>query len=117
MSFRKWKPSKKAVNEFIKKMDEINNFCYENGIIQSHNQDSYYFIINGHQYRVSNHSIESSNQGAFDQLTGQQLRPLYHDKERDASIIYIHASKTRLIDIYNDLKAGYKLDGRGYRIN
>lgn len=29
--------------------------------------------------------------------------------------VYIHAGKTRIIEIYNDLKAGYQLDGRGNR--
>lgn len=29
--------------------------------------------------------------------------------------VYIHASKTRIIQIYNDLKDGYELDGRGNR--
>ena len=117
MFVKKWKPSKSAAKEFAKKMDEINKFCFENGIIQSSNQDSYCFTINGQQYRISNHSIEASNKGAFDQLTGQQVRQLYHPNERDNKVIYIHASKTRIIDIYNDLKTGYKLDGRGYRVN
>lgn len=30
--------------------------------------------------------------------------------------VYITASKTRIIDIYNDLAAGYELDKRGNRV-
>lgn len=54
-------------------MDEIAEFCAENGIQQSRRGDSYYFIINGVNYRVSNHTIEASNRAAFDELTGEQL--------------------------------------------
>ena len=43
-------------------------------------------------------------------------RDLYHETERKDDTVYIHAGKTRIIDIYNDLKTGYKLDGKGYRI-
>lgn len=43
-------------------------------------------------------------------------RDLYHETERKDDTVYIHAGKTRIIDIYNDLKAGYKLDGKGYKI-
>lgn len=43
-------------------------------------------------------------------------RDLYHETKRKDNTVYIHAGKTRIIEIYNDLKAGYKLDGKGYRI-
>lgn len=46
----------------------------------------------------------------------EQLRELYHDPEREADVIEILAGKTRIIDIYNDLVAGYDLDYRGRRI-
>ena len=110
----KWKPSKSKIREFKAKMDEIDEFCIENGISASLTNDSYYFIINGQKYRVSNHSIEASNKKAFNQY-GEKVRDCYHSDKRDVDTIYIHASKTRLIEIYNDLKNGYELDGRGFR--
>lgn len=114
MSFYKWKPSKAAKKEFVNKMDEINKFCQENGIVASSSNDSYYFTINGQRYRVSNHSIEASNKGCFNQW-GEKVREEYHDTTRSKDVIYIHSSKTRIIDIYNDLKNGFKLNGRGER--
>ena len=113
---RRWKPSKTAAREYAQKMAEISSFCLENGIYQSSNQDSYYFTLNGKKYRVSNHSVEASNSGAFDDIKGQ-TRELYHSNGREEDTIYIHASKTRIIEIYNDLKNGYELDGKGNRKN
>lgn len=115
MAYRRFKPSKTAAREFAKKMQEISEFCAEHGIQQSYNGDSYYFMINGQKYRVSNHSVEASNAAAYDELTGERLRELYHDGGRKKDTVYIHASKTRIIEIYNDLAAGYELDGRGNR--
>lgn len=115
MAYRRFKPSKTVAREFAKKMQEISAFCAKHGIQQSLNGDSYYFVINGQNYRVSNHSIEASNAAAYDELTGEQLRELYHEGGREQDTIYIHASKTRIIEIYNDLTAGYELDGRGNR--
>lgn len=111
MYSKKWKPSKKAVKEFKEKMEEIDEFCQKNGIIASNNNNSYYFNINGQRYRVSNHSIEASNNSAI--IDGIQVRELYHGLERDKEIIYIHAGKTRIIEIYNNLKSGNILDGKG----
>lgn len=116
MAYFKYKPSKKAAREFAIKMQEIDEFCDKNGICNSLSNDSYYFKLNGINYRVSNHSIEASNKAAYDKITGEQKRELYHDTTRDADTIYIHAGKTKIIEIYNNLKAGYKLDGRGNRI-
>ena len=112
---RRWQPSRTAKREFAQKMEAINKFCIENGIQQSRNGDSYYFNINGKNYRVSNHTVEASNARAYDTLTGEQKRPLYHDGRQDDTI-YIHAGKTRIMEIYNDLQAGYKLNGKGNRI-
>lgn len=98
MGYRRWKPSKKAAREFAQTMQEIESFCIENGISQSTRGDSYYFTVNGQSYRVSNHSPESSP---------------YHNG-RDDDVKYIHASKTRIREIYNNLKEGYELDGRGF---
>lgn len=111
---RRWKPSKTAKREFAKQMDEVREFCNKKGIDYSSSMDSFYFKLNGKAYRVSNHSIEASNRGAYDEL-GNQIREKYHDSSRDSDTIYIHASKTRIIDIYTDLENGYELDGRGYR--
>lgn len=110
---RRWKPSKTKAREFATKMKEIEEFCAEHGIDQSRSSDSYYFIVNGKRYRVSNHTIEASNRGAFDSVTGEKIRDFYHDGESDE--ICITANKTRIIEIYNDLLAGYELTKRGYR--
>lgn len=112
MFYRKFTPSKKAKKEFANKMQEIDIFCQEHNISQSSSSDSYYFVINGQDYRVSNHSIEASNKKAYNFL-GQQVREKYHGDNRKNDVVYIHAGKTRIIEIYNNLLAGYKLDGRG----
>ena len=112
---RKWRPSKTAVKEYAQKMDEIGSFCAENGIEQSRAGDSYYFTVNGQKYRVSNHSVEASNKGAYNEIYGK-TRELYHEGGRREDTIYIHAGKTRIMEIYNDLVNGYKLDGHGNRI-
>ena len=112
MGFYKWKPSKTAIREFKEKMDVIGDFCRANGISQSSTSDSYYFTLNGVDYRVSNHTIEASDRGMYDQ-NGNKIRGSYHSNDKD--LVCITASKTRLIEIYNDLKSGYQLDKRGYR--
>ena len=111
----KWTPSKKAAKEFAQKMDEISGYCATNGIGCSSNMDSFYFFISGQEYRVSNHSIEASNARARN-FMGTQVREKYHPDKGEHDVIYIHASKTRLIDIHMDLLAGRKLDGRGNRV-
>ena len=111
---KRWKPSKVKAREFANKMAEIEDFCFKNGIHQSKNGDSYYFTINGVNYRISNHTVAASNRGAYNEF-GQQMRDVYHpDGEKD-NTVYITAGKTRIIDIYNDLKNGYELDRRGNR--
>lgn len=111
----KWKPSKTAARDFAAKMREVEAFCAEHGIEQSRAGDSYYFTLNGTKYRVSNHTVEASNAAAYDDVTGEQRRELYHALGRDSDTVYIHAGKTRIMDIYNDLANGYALDGRGNR--
>lgn len=103
MSYR-WKPSKSSKVEFAKKMEAIDKFCYENKIQKSSTSDSYYFILNGIEYRISNHSVESSNLKSGNR---------WHEKGREKGVIYIHASKTRIIEIYQNLEKGLQLDGRG----
>ena len=113
MAYRKWKPSKSQAQDFARDMKEIEHFCNENGISQSSTSDSYYFALNGKKYRVSNHTVAASNRAAFDRITGEQKRALYHQEDED--LIEITASKIRIREIYNDLKAGYKLNKRGFR--
>lgn len=119
--YRKWRPSKTRAREFAQKMDEVEAFCGENGIDHSASMDSFYFTLDGKDYRVSNHSVEASNRGVEQAMArdmamfGYTDRQEYHPEGREEGVTYIHASKTRIIDIYNDLKAGYQLDGRGYR--
>lgn len=108
----KWKPSKTAKKEFAEKMQEIDSFCNKNGIKQSSSSDSYYFRINGQKYRVSNHTIEASNRGAYDEVFGQ-IREEYHPEGEKEDVIYITASKTRIIEIYKNLSEGKKLNRRG----
>ena len=109
----RYKPSKTQIREYAEKMDRIDDFCRENNISKSANSDSYYFEINGQKYRVSNHSVESSNRGAYEEGTHEQIRELYHPEGREKDTIYIHAGKTRIMEIYENLKAGKELDERG----
>lgn len=111
----RWKPSTSAKRDFAMKMQEIENFCSEKGITQSHSGDSYYFEIRGQKYRISNHTVEASDRGAYDS-TGAQVREKYHGGRADDTI-YITAGKTRIIEIYEALEAGRDLDGRGRPIN
>ena len=114
MSFYKWRPSASAKREFAQKMAEVDAVCADHGISQSSSSDSYYFTLNNKRYRVSNHTREASNARAYDELTGEQWREVYHDLS-DTEELQIFAGKTRIIQIYNDLVAGYELDGRGRR--
>ncbi len=113
--YRKWQPSKAAAYEFKEEMEKIEKFCDENHIHYTLNKDSYYFHLNGIDYRVSNHTMDASNNGAFNQF-GEQARDFYHTKEDYENTVCILAGKTRIIEIYNDLKDGYQLDKRGRRI-
>lgn len=115
MSF-KYRPSKAKAREFAHLMDDIDQFCAANGIEHSKTSNSYYFIIDGQRYRVSNHTIAASNAGAYNEL-GEKIRDKYHEGGEESDVIYITAGKTRIIEIYNDLKAGYKLDKRGRRLS
>lgn len=114
MAYR-WKPSKAARSAYGDTMREIEAFCEEHGIERSAAGDSYYFTLNGQRYRVSNHTVERSNAAAFDELTGEQKRALYHPEGREDDTVYIFAGKTRIMEIYNDLSSGIELDSRGNR--
>ena len=111
MSYR---PSKSKRAEYARKLNEIEEYCNMNNITHSRDYSSYYFRINGQPYRVSNHSVEASNDGAYS-WTGEQVRELYHPEGRQDNVVYIHAGKTRIMDIHRDLVEGYRLDGRGNR--
>lgn len=74
--------------------------------------DSYYFSINGEDYRVSNHTVAQSNRKAYNSL-GVKVREEYHDPDEYDRQHEITASKTRIIEIYEALKAGKKIDKRG----
>lgn len=50
--FKHYKPNKAKRTQFAKEMKEIEEFCTQNGIITSKNNDSYYFTPNGTNYRV-----------------------------------------------------------------
>jgi hypothetical protein len=106
--------SRTKAREYAQKMEEIEDFCRANGISASRRLDSFYFRIGGVKYRVSNHTIEASNRGMYDSLTGEKKRNAYHDSEED--LVCITAGKTRIEQVYNDLKAGHKLDKRGFRV-
>lgn len=109
----RWKPSKSRAREFARLMDELREYCDGHGISYSASMDSYYFTVGGERYRVSNHTVAASNRGAFDRVTGERLRENYHEAgeyDRDHEIT---ASKTRIIEIYEALLAGRKLNKRG----
>lgn len=110
----RYRVSRSKAREYASKMNEINTFCSEHGIQQSRTSDSYYFRINGRPYRVSNHTIAASNAHAYNAL-GEQIRDKYHDDAEDPNTVYITAGKTRIMEIYMDLTAGYELDRRGNR--
>jgi hypothetical protein len=105
-----WKVSKAKTKEFAEKMNEIEQFVSQHNISASSSNDSYYFKINGIDYRVSNHSVRQSNAHAYNFL-GNQIRDKYH--EEGENIIEILASKTRIIEIYTALKNGQNVDKRG----
>lgn len=111
---KKWKPSKKAKNEFKEKMNAIELFLADHPDISSSvSRDSFYFSFKNKNYRISNHSIESSNARSYNLLTGEKIREKYHDDKRNEDTQYIHASKTRIIEIYNAITSGKKVDGHG----
>ena len=107
----KFKFSKAKKREYAQKMQDTEKFCNDNSIVFSASMDSFYFTLNDQQYRISNHTIEKSNAAAF--KDGVQVREKYHADNRKKEVFYIHASKTRLIEIYENLKAGKKLDHKG----
>ncbi|NCD04403.1 MAG: hypothetical protein EOM00_15765 [Clostridia bacterium] len=104
--------SRTKAREYAQEMERIESFCTENGINASRSLDSFYFSINGVKFRVSNHTIEASDRGMRDSLTGEKLRDSYHNHEDD--FVCITAGKTRIAEIYTALKNGKELTKRGY---
>ena len=101
---------------FAIKMKEITKFCLKNNIQVGTNHNSYTFSLNGKNYIVSNFGTDDfkkyitklANQGVKQAVRYLQIL----EKE----IISIQASKLRIMEIYNDLKAGKQLDKNGREI-
>lgn len=109
MSFYRLSKTKKR--EYAIKLEEVKDYCDKNHIYYNYKAKSFYFSVNGKDYRVSNHTVEASNKAAFDEF-GYQWRELYHPKGRKDEI-QIFASPVRLIEIHQNLLKGLDLDGRG----
>lgn len=107
MSNRYYCPSREERHAFKSLMKDVRAFCLSNNIDHSRNYDSYYFSIGGVSYRVSNHTVAASNRNGA---------RVYHPGGEVEGTVYITASKTRIIEIYSDLKAGFQLTRRGYRV-
>jgi hypothetical protein len=95
----KYKFSKSKAREYAEKMDSVQSFCDDNCIQYAVSLDSFYFTLHGQKYRVSNHRIPANS---YHHPTG------YQD-----DVIYITAGKTRIEQIYTDLKNGKQLNKRG----
>ena len=108
--------SNEEKRDFAIKMKEITRFCLKNNIQIGTNHNSYTFSLNGKNYIVSNFGTDDfkkyiaklANQGVKEAVRYLQIL----EKE----IISIQASKLRIMEIYNDLKAGKQLDKNGREI-
>ena len=87
----KYNLSQKKITEYKRKMREIEKFCKENNIKASYNYNNYEFELNGIKYTIQNCATPPSTENE----------------------VFIYAGKTRLIEIYDCLKAGKKIDRRG----
>lgn len=106
---KKWKPSKSAAREFAQTMDTVQSYCDQNGIGYSSKMDSFYFTYEGQKYRISNHSVEASNQGR----RNAGLEEFHGSRDE---YVNIFASKTRLVEIHQRIVAGLKVNGRGFLV-
>lgn len=121
----RWRPSRSQRQAFARRMEEIEQYCEDNGISMSASRDSYYFSVNGEDYRVSNHTQAASDRGMYrtDPLTGDlvRVRDSYHrlpDGKHEYDRAHeITAGKTRIIEIHQALLAGKKINKRGYVID
>lgn len=108
--------SNEEKRDFAIKIKEITRFCLKNNIQIGTNHNSYTFSLNGKNYIVSNFGTDDfkkyitklANQGVKEATRYLQIL----EKE----IISIRASKLRVMEIYNDLKAGKQLDKHGREI-
>lgn len=109
----------------VKKARDI-KFCKDNLIIYSKNLDIFIFQILGQRYIISKNKI--SKDKIINNVFYFSLTPwLYKDNENGKYIfddfnldncecIELNYKYPRnFIDIYNDIKAGYKVNKRGYR--
>jgi len=110
-----YKMSAAARAAYGQQMREVEEFCKAHEINRSRSGDSYYFELGGQTYRVSNHTVEQSDSGmyGFDFDGSEKTRASYHATRPDVEIT---ASKTRIIEIYNALAVGKKLDSRGREV-
>ena len=90
-------------------MNDVRSFCKANGIRMS-GSGSFYFELYGQKYRVSNHTIEESNRGAYDKK-GRQIRRLYHPNGRETDTIYILSNDIEFV--YLNLRNGNRVSSNG----
>ena len=105
---------------FAIKMKQIIKFCMANKIYMAANYNSYSFWLNGKRYLVTNYNFDDYKK-YLKKLSGQGFAPatIYLkmlENEYDDNVIRIQASKLRIMEIYNDLKAGKQLDKNGREI-
>lgn len=91
----------KWMKNYVEYTKRIVLFCKLNGITYSTSLDSFYFSLNGKDYRISNHSLEDSIKFSHGR---------YHtNKEQNKNLICIQADKSQLFKIYNKLKEGKEI--------
>lgn len=105
---------------FAIKMKQIIKFCMANKIYMAANYNSYSFWLNGKRYLVTNYNFDDYKK-YLKKLSNQGFAPatIYLkmlENEYDDNVIRIQASKLRIMEIYNDLKAGKQLDKNGREI-
>ena len=97
----------------------IDIFCETNNIRHNKNYDSFYFTIQDTEYRISNHSIDSSIH--YDKKQRKVINHHIDGNEFKNSPDYCnqvkcyYASQNRLEKIYRDIQAGLQLDNHGRR--
>lgn len=89
--------------------EDVRRFCMANGIRMS-DSGSYYFELYGQKYRVSDHTVEESNRGAYNKK-GIQRRKLYHPNGREADVKYIISSDIEYV--YLNLLNGNRVSSNG----